>query len=123
MKEAGGPKMPIRDRAKKPARRSLANEVVAVVLIALAVLVLLSLVTYNPKDSSWNSIGPDHSPSNIIGRVGAYLSDFFLQLFGLAPFSLPILLVAIAISSFFGDDRALPTRTATHTASLLLPLP
>jgi S-DNA-T family DNA segregation ATPase FtsK/SpoIIIE len=117
-----GKKMPIRDRAKKPARRSLANEVVAVVLIALSVLMFLSLATYNPKDPSWNSLGPEHSPSNLIGIVGAYLSDFLFQLFGLASFSLPIVLVAIAVRSFFGDENTLPIRKATGTVLLLLAL-
>jgi len=114
--------MPARERVKKPARRSLSHEVIAVVLIALAVIMLLSLVTYNPKDLSWSSVGPDHAPSNVIGRVGAYLSDFFFQLFGLASFSLPILLAAIAIRSFFGDDTTLPIRKAMGTVLLLLAL-
>jgi DNA segregation ATPase FtsK/SpoIIIE-like protein len=121
MREVGR-KMPIKQRTKKPVRRSLANEVIAVVLIAVSIIMFLSLATYNSKDLSWNSTGPEHPPSNLIGIVGAYLSDFLFQLFGLASFSLPIVLVAIAIRSFFADGTTLPIRKATGTVLLLLAL-
>jgi S-DNA-T family DNA segregation ATPase FtsK/SpoIIIE len=110
------------ERGNKPASRPVSHEVLAVVLIAIAVLLLLSLVTYNPRDLSWNSSGPAHPPSNLIGRLGAYTSDFFIQLFGLASFSIPILMMAIAIRTLFGSGPALPTRKMAGSAFLLTAL-
>jgi S-DNA-T family DNA segregation ATPase FtsK/SpoIIIE len=71
---------------------------------------------------SWNSSGPAHPPSNLIGRFGAYIGDFFIQLFGLASFSIPILMVAIALRTLFGPSPALPTRKIAGSAFLLCAL-
>jgi S-DNA-T family DNA segregation ATPase FtsK/SpoIIIE len=94
-----------RSYERRPAKKSLGNEVLAVVMVALAILLLLSLVTYDPKDLSWNSVGPDHAPANLIGQVGAHVSDFLLQMFGLASFAIPILLGLLGVRYFFSDGR------------------
>src|SRR5215471_5377867 len=110
------------ERSNKPASRPVSAEVLAVVLIALAALLLLSLATYNPKDLSWNSTGPGHPPSNLIGRFGAYVSDFFIQLFGLASFSIPLLMGAIALRTLLGGDPVLPPRKIAGSALFLAAL-
>src|SRR5215471_16148263 len=110
------------ERSNKPASRPVSAEVLAVVLIALAALLLLSLATYNPKDLSWNSTGPGHPPSNLIGRFGAYVSDFFIQLFGPASFSIPLLMGAIALRTLLGGDPVLPPRKIAGSALLLAAL-
>jgi len=107
------------ERSKKPASRPVSHDVLAVVLLAIAALLLLSLVTYSPKDLSWNSTGPAHSPSNLIGKFGAYIGDFFIQLFGLASFSIPILMSAAALRTLFGGDPPLPARKIAGSALLL----
>jgi S-DNA-T family DNA segregation ATPase FtsK/SpoIIIE len=109
-----------RARAANSERRSIAGEVLAVVLIALAVLMLLSLVTYHPTDLSWNTVGPDHPPANMIGRAGAYLSDFFLQWFGLASLVIPLLLMTIAIRALLRGGKPLAAGETIGTALLLL---
>lgn len=111
--------MATKSRAKPSSKKSLANEVLAVVLAAVATLLMLSLVTYNSKDPSWNSIGPQRSPSNIIGVVGAYIGDFFLQLFGLAALAIPVLLVLIAARTFFSDRAEIPVRKSAGAGLLL----
>jgi len=110
------------DRSNKPTSRPIGAEVLAVVLIALAALLLLSLATHNPKDLSWNSTGPAHPPSNLIGRFGAYVSDFFIQMFGLASFSIPLLMAAIALRTLLGGDPVLPARKVAGSALLLAAL-
>ncbi|MGA9767877.1 MAG: DNA translocase FtsK [Blastocatellia bacterium] len=111
-------------RTKSSNKKSHASEALAVVLVAAAVLLLLSLVTFNPKDPSWNSTGPLQQPKNIIGAFGAYVGDFFLQLFGLASLAIPLLLVLIAISTraFFSERTEIPVRKAFGAALLLLAL-
>lgn len=112
--------MRTKSQTKKSESKSLANEVLAVMLVGIAALLLLSLVTYDPKDPSWNSATPKQEPSNIIGVFGAYTGDFFLQLFGLAAFVIPILLVLIAARAFFSDRVEIPARKAIGSALLLL---
>ncbi|MGH9828395.1 MAG: DNA translocase FtsK 4TM domain-containing protein, partial [Blastocatellia bacterium] len=107
-------------RAKSGARRSLANEVLAVVLVALAILVFLSLASYNSADSSFNSVGPERPISNLIGHVGAYLSDGLLQVFGLGSLALPIVLVVIAYRAFFGEGPAVPAAKLIGSGLLLV---
>jgi S-DNA-T family DNA segregation ATPase FtsK/SpoIIIE len=122
LKEGSGGPIMRTDPSKRATQRSIAGEVVAVVLIATAIIVLLSLVTYNARDSSWNSVGPDHSPSNLIGRLGAHLSDIFLQMFGLAAFTLPLILVGISVRALFGNNPGLPVRKAAGASLLLVAL-
>ncbi|MCI0489641.1 MAG: DNA translocase FtsK [Blastocatellia bacterium] len=112
--------MTSRTRTKKSGNRSLTGEVVAVVVAAAAVLLMLSLVTYDPKDPSWNSEGPTRTPANLIGNLGAYLGDFFLQFFGLAALIIPVLMVLIAARAFFSDRASVPARKTIGAALLLI---
>jgi S-DNA-T family DNA segregation ATPase FtsK/SpoIIIE len=111
-------------RAKPSNKKSHASEALAVVLVAAAVLLLLSLVTFNPKDPSWNSIGPPQQPKNIIGVFGAHIGDIFLQLFGLASLAIPLLLILIAVATraFFSERTEIPVRKAVGAGLLLLAL-
>lgn len=109
-----------KSRSKQTGGKSLANEVVAVVLVAVAVLLFLSLITYDPKDPSWNSSVPPHDPSNLIGLAGAYAGDFFLQLFGIASLIIPALLVLIAARAFFSEAAAIPLPKAFGALLLLI---
>jgi len=71
------------------------NEFIGLLLATLAVLIGLSLVSFNPEDPSFNiSRNPDfpEKAHNFIGTMGSYVSDLFLQLLGFASFLLPIVL-------------------------------
>lgn len=114
--------MSIKTRNKNTSNKSLFNEVLAVVMGAAAVLLLLSFITYDPKDPSWNTASPQQNPSNLIGVVGAYIGDFFLQLFGLASFAIPALLGYIAYRTFFADRVEIPLRKAAGSSLLLVAL-
>src|SRR5919206_2485718 len=80
-------------------RRTRLNEIIAVALCALGVLLLLCLVFFNPNDNSLNSTGAS-TTRNLVGPVGAYVSDALLQTFGLAAYLLPLLLFALAWRRF-----------------------
>jgi DNA segregation ATPase FtsK/SpoIIIE, S-DNA-T family len=67
-----------------------------VLLFPLALYVLLSLLTYAPTDPSWSHAADGGAIRNLGGRVGAYLSDLLLYLFGYPAFLLPILLALAA---------------------------
>ena len=112
--------MSTKSRTKPSAKKSLANEVLAVVLIAAAILLVLSLFTYDPRDPSFNSVGPQHEPRNLIGIVGAFISDEFLQWFGLASLLIPVLLVIVAARAFSTTNPGFPARKAVGAALLLV---
>src|SRR5919199_2519277 len=87
-------------RAKPLApRNTRLNEITAIALFALGALLLLCLVFFNPNDNSWNSTGAA-ATRNLVGPVGAYVSDALLQTFGLAAYLLPLLLFALAWRRF-----------------------
>ncbi|MCY7347871.1 MAG: DNA translocase FtsK 4TM domain-containing protein [Pyrinomonadaceae bacterium] len=76
---------------------SRSSEIVALILLALAVLVFLCLLTNSPDDWSWNSTGRAFSvKSNWIGIVGAIISDALLQIIGLTAYFLPALIALMA---------------------------
>ena len=70
------------------------NEVVGLVLLSLAVLVLLSLVSYHPMDPSLNvSRNPlsQESVHNFIGKFGSNLAELLLTAFGYTSFLFPVI--------------------------------
>jgi hypothetical protein len=79
-----------------PTSRHRFNEVTGVVLLSAAVLLWLSLLSYQVQDASWNTANGLTRPHNLIGPLGAHLADFGLQAFGLAAFILPVLLIVLA---------------------------
>ena len=71
------------------------NEFVGLLLVTVAVLVGLSLISFNPTDPSFNiSRNPQFAdrPSNLIGVVGSHSADLLFQAVGYAGFLLPMFL-------------------------------
>src|SRR6267142_3719467 len=81
------------------AGNSRLNEIVAIALIALALLLGLCLASYHPDDPSWNAAG-ETGAHNWIGAVGANVSAGLFQAIGLAAYLLPFLLLAAAWRRF-----------------------
>jgi S-DNA-T family DNA segregation ATPase FtsK/SpoIIIE len=77
-----------------PTRNRRLNELVGLLVLASAILLFLSLVTYHPTDPSFDTVGVG-AVRNWIGPFGAHLSDALLQLEGLSGFLLPILIAAL----------------------------
>ncbi len=79
-----------------PTRFNRLNEAVALVFLFAGVFLALSLVSYYPQDPSWDSVSGLTKPRNLIGPMGAGISDLCIQFLGLAAFGLPLLLWALA---------------------------
>ncbi len=62
------------------------------ILCALALLLLLALLTYHPRDPGFADTGEPGPLSNWIGPVGAWLSGLFLFLFGRPAYLFPVML-------------------------------
>ena len=59
------------------------REVIGVLLIGLFLVLILSLISFNPLDPSWFYYATDATkPTNWIGCIGAHLAAFFFYLFG-----------------------------------------
>ena len=82
-------------------RNSRRNEIVAILLLALALLLSLCLVSaaFFPNDPSWNSAGQLET-RNWAGAIGANVAAALFQAIGVAAFLLPPLLLAAAWRRF-----------------------
>ena len=76
------------------------------VLGALALLLILALLSYHTQDSSFSSTGDAGPVKNWIGPVGAWLADFFFFLFGRPAYLFPVMLAYAGW--LVHKERALP---------------
>ena len=83
------------------------REATLVGLAAAAVFLALAISSYHRGDPSWSVRNGSEHVVNRGGLVGAWVSDFLLQLFGHVAWILPFLLVAVGIVVFL--DRERPT--------------
>ncbi|HEX8735226.1 MAG TPA: DNA translocase FtsK 4TM domain-containing protein, partial [Pyrinomonadaceae bacterium] len=80
------------------------NEVVAIILLAISVLVFLSLISYNPNDEFFRS-NPGQPKTNWIGVVGANIAGILINyLVGWTAFIFPPILALIAWRVFRTDN-------------------
>lgn len=68
------------------------HEALLIVLLASGIFLLLSLLTYHRVDPSWSHQVDNAKILNAGGRVGAWLSDFLLYLFGFIAYFFPFIL-------------------------------
>jgi S-DNA-T family DNA segregation ATPase FtsK/SpoIIIE len=78
-----------------PTSRPRLNEAIAVVCLFIGLFVLVSLVSYNPLDPSWNTATAAAKPANLTGRLGALAADFLLQAFGIGAYAIPVLILLL----------------------------
>ncbi len=95
-----------RKRQTSVKNNSRSNEIIAVVLLALAVLVFLCLVSYNPMDPTFNTVS-SQKIQNWIGVVGANFAEFLISIVGLTAYLLPALIVLMAWRVFRAKDLQL----------------
>jgi DNA segregation ATPase FtsK/SpoIIIE, S-DNA-T family len=77
-------------------KRSHKQDVVALVLLALAVFLAISLLSYNPADPPSTLVYPQHTTiANACGRSGALAAEWLLQAIGLGAYFLVFSLAAL----------------------------
>jgi len=89
-------------------KNRLNREFVAVLVTITALLIVISLVSYVPRDPSLNTSSRAIETQNRVGIVGAYLADILLQGFGFAAYLLPVLLCTIAYQMFRSEYKRIP---------------
>jgi S-DNA-T family DNA segregation ATPase FtsK/SpoIIIE len=83
-------------RFLNPTRHDRLNEAAGIVLFLAGLFVILSLASYSHLDSSWNTATGPGRPHNLTGAAGAHVADFFLQIFGLSAYAIPVLMFLLA---------------------------
>ncbi|HEV2202093.1 MAG TPA: DNA translocase FtsK [Bryobacteraceae bacterium] len=78
-----------------PTSNARLNEACAVVFLFAGLFLLVGLASYQPFDSSLNTVSSAAKPVNLTGQVGAYFADFLLQTWGLAAYSIPALILLL----------------------------
>ena len=82
------------------------SDIIGVSLIFLAVFIFISLISFDSRDPSWTNTGwtdgegAEFKVHNYSGRVGAYLSDALIQIFGLSSFLFSLALLYLGIQMF-----------------------
>ncbi|MGH8551807.1 MAG: DNA translocase FtsK, partial [Methylococcales bacterium] len=76
------------------------REVALLAMTALSLFLLISLATFHIDDPGWKSTGSGMPVQNAGGAVGAWLSDFFLAVFGVMACLFPIMLFYRGFSVF-----------------------
>ena len=104
-----------------PTENRRLNELIGFLCITVAVLIGLSLLTYNPRDVAFNvsaAAGEQNPTRNWIGPAGAYSADLLFQVFGFAAFLMP---VAIGMLGYrWCRSRAIDSQAATIAGYVLL---
>ncbi len=81
-------------------------EFIGIIILISAILILLSLISYNPNDP--NFIYPENQEiNNILGINGSITADFLLQSVGIVAYCLPISLIFLSISILFNKNLIL----------------
>ncbi|MDA0207447.1 MAG: DNA translocase FtsK 4TM domain-containing protein [Acidobacteria bacterium] len=79
----------------RPTSNPRLNEPAGFAVLAFAVALILSLVSYYPLDPSLNVAGSELMAHNLVGVPGALFADIALQTLGLGAFLVPIFLISL----------------------------
>ncbi|MDH3629106.1 MAG: DNA translocase FtsK 4TM domain-containing protein, partial [Acidobacteriota bacterium] len=110
-------------KSTRAVRRARTREIGGILLLLLAVIVLMSVISYRDGDGAWFF---DDGPSlqghtaNWLGRFGATVGELALQLFGVVSFVLPIPLAWIGWRVIVTSDSQRRSSPKPLTGYLIL---
>ncbi|MBO0858660.1 MAG: DNA translocase FtsK, partial [Chloracidobacterium sp.] len=79
-------------------------EIIGLILIGIGIVILLALLSYDSSDPSWNSVSGNTRAHNLIGPMGAKVSDALYQAFGIAALIVPLMLFIIGRWQWDDDE-------------------
>jgi S-DNA-T family DNA segregation ATPase FtsK/SpoIIIE len=85
-------------------KKSQAVEIAGVFFFLLGILLSISLLTYDPTDSSFSTVNTSPVVQNLIGKVGAFSSDIFFQIMGISAYFIPIGLISLGTSFLYREE-------------------
>lgn len=106
MKKNKKKKSGISPHKPKRKKRIRSSEIIAILLLFLALFIFLSLISYDSKDPSWANVTTSNQKiHNYAGRAGASLSEALLQFLGFGAFLIPFALIYLGFGAFFPGQR------------------
>jgi S-DNA-T family DNA segregation ATPase FtsK/SpoIIIE len=98
------------------------QDILGIFFFGAGFFVALSLVSFNPTDPSFNSIGQKLQVANYCGYVGSFLSDGLFQLFGLSAWLFAIGMFRMGVISFQGEKITFKDLKLVWASLLILTL-
>lgn len=68
----------------------------------LALFLIISLTSFSLDDAGWSHNGTGAAIQNSGGRVGAWIADFFLSIFGLMAYLIPVMIICHGVWLYKG---------------------
>jgi S-DNA-T family DNA segregation ATPase FtsK/SpoIIIE len=93
--------MAIRKKEKPATEIKLAHELAAIVLMGVGALLLLALISFEPNDVPFFSVGDGGEIDNFIGPVGAYVAAGLVLGFGVASYMIPLVMIVGGVLLIF----------------------
>jgi len=91
--------------APNPRRQRLMRDIALIAITPVLLYLLVSLFTYAPADPGWSHSGSvTGALHNAGGRIGAWIADVLIYLFGYVAWIVPVLLGAVAWIALFRMD-------------------
>ncbi|MEN6375477.1 MAG: DNA translocase FtsK 4TM domain-containing protein [Smithella sp.] len=89
---------------KQPNNKQI-REIKGIVCLALAVFLLLCLISYHPQDPSFTHfIADGKAAHNFIGPAGSYTADSLIRLLGISAFFLPLIFLICSFLYFLRTE-------------------
>ncbi len=86
---------------RKSAASIFLYEIFWIILIVLTIWMILSLVTWDPLDTSWSHVTSSNTIENYCGILGSYFSDVLFYLFGFSAWWWIILLIRYIYKRYY----------------------
>ncbi len=96
------------------------KDILAVLLLVIAVFVVLCLVSYHPADPALNSMSNVKQIKNLGGVVGAYTADVLLTVFGISAYVVAVMLFVMSLLQLVGRKLKLRVREVIFYFMLLV---
>lgn len=82
------------------------REILGILLFAVALFVIVALLSYNPRDPSlMHFVAGKAKVHNLAGKIGSYLADGLLRFFGVVAYLLPFALALASIKLFLAKTK------------------
>lgn len=98
------------------------HDIVGILLLAAALFLGLSLISFNPADPSFNSIGKALKVTNYCGYVGSFLADGLFQAFGVSAWLFVVGLARMGVLSIQGGKISFKDLRLVWASLLILTL-
>ena len=78
------------------------NEIQAIMLFFIAILILISLASFNFSDLHQFTSSPNVPVRNLAGVIGAYIGAILFFIMGLSSYVIPLLILSWAVARLSG---------------------